>query len=84
MGLVEFRQAHRDVVRDEVGRPRDVDEVGRFDVEAGAGVGGADFEQFDGVQFEVFAAGAKLASVARLPRGDVGVGRDARVFLRAR
>ena len=29
---------------------RDVDEARRVDVEAGAGVGGADFQEFDGVE----------------------------------
>ena len=46
--FVEFRQVHRDVVGDERGAVRDVHETRRLDVEAGAGVGGADFNESTG------------------------------------
>ena len=80
--LVEFRQPHRDVVGDERRRATVMwTKSRRVDVEAVAGVRRADFQQLDGVEFEVLAAGAKPQALLVFPTLDVGVGRVARVFL---
>src|SRR5262249_50741678 len=72
--FVELRQAHRDIIGEQVRRNGNMHEVGRLNVEAFADVRGVDFYELDRVQLKVLTALRELVALLHFPASDVGSG----------
>ena len=82
--FVEFRQVHRDVVRDECGGRADVDKARRVDVKALADVRGANFQEFDRVELKILAACVSRKRCSSTHRWTSAVGRVGELFFECR